>query len=558
MTKWNFWRLLEGLGQFAILLGLMYLVLFGHVGCGYLPPLPEPIPHPSPTPEPTPDPCAGVCQYPEACPAGQHRESGTPQPPCYCDVWGPCVSDPTPPPPPPPSPPPAPTMVPLSIVGHRFNQPLLLGAVVCCAPDEYPANGWPLVAVNFLDDMKAAGIQATHIRVGPFRNYSESSPSVPGHLVDPATGLYDLTKVNPEAVRRVVGTIRAARERGIYVQVSLFDFWLQFNPEHSTMAMDANLQGYNGSDRCTSLTGEIDPYQDIWLRAMIEATRDFENVLYDVGNEAFRCRKTEDWQEKVVALVHALAPGKLVGANSEAKSDYRNYHAGIAPVAEDLPVVVNEYDADLSPEEVVARVRQAYAQETYFWYWRGNHLREDWLQTLALMKAFRDEVEGNPPGPGPAPKPIPETCPMLACWKPRVHNIMDAQHRPVPAPVVGGLVVLDSTPFFQTCQPKGRCNAEVNIVCGGRPCEDPRGVRWYQPGTSGVMVPHERGWWLVQANEATGEEGVDATGYQLKVKLPRAGSYTFCVDILLDLQDAFGKPVEFATNAGKCTTFEVP
>lgn len=161
------------------------------------------------------------------------------------------------------------------------------------------------------------------------------------------------------------------------------------------------------------------------------------------------------------------------------------------------------------------------------------------------------------PSPTPTPAPsYPDHCPVLACWKPRVHNIMDSRHVPVPEPVVGGFVVLDSTPFFEVCMPRGRCNAEVNVVCGGRPCEDPRGVRWHQQADDGPRVPHERGWWLVQANEATGEEGVDTTGYQLKVRIPAAGSYTFCVDLLLDLHDALGKPVDFEPNAGRCASFE--
>ena len=147
----------------------------------------------------------------------------------------------------------------------------------------------------------------------------------------------------------------------------------------------------------------------------------------------------------------------------------------------------------------------------------------------------------------------------MECWKPQQTLFGPNDLK------VGNKITIDSTEFFEVCLPRGRCNAKVNIVCGGRPCEDPRGVRWYQQDTGGPMIqrsqcPGRKGtthpcMWQVQANESGNED--PNTGYQLQVQIPARGSYTICVQPPLDLKDALGKPVDFAPNAGKCTTFEV-
>jgi hypothetical protein len=73
----------------------------------------------------------------------------------------------------------------------------------------------------------------------------------------------------------------------------------------------------------------------------------------------------------------------------------------------------------------------------------------------------------------PEPNASPASCPPLTRWSSGIHNVTDALSKPVPSPIVGGHVLIDSTPLFNN-RP---CNAERNS-CGGRQCEDPRGGVW--------------------------------------------------------------------------------
>jgi hypothetical protein len=151
------------------------------------------------------------------------------------------------------------------------------------------------------------------------------------------------------------------------------------------------------------------------------------------------------------------------------------------------------------------------------------------------------------PDPDASAPPYPDHCPKMICWKPQ-KTLFDPNNVKV-----GDKITIDSTEFFGVCLPRGRCNAEVNIVCGGRPCEDPRGVRWYQK--SGPVIPQDGNNWKVHANESG--DGSNEYGYQLQVKIPAKGTYVICVSILPDLRDALGKPVSFEPDAGRCTDFTV-
>ncbi len=73
---------------------------------------------------------------------------------------------------------------------------------------------------------------------------------------------------------------------------------------------------------------------------------------------------------------------------------------------------------------------------------------------------------------------------MLTRWTSKIHNMTDSGERRSATPVLGGHVVVDSTPLFA-----GRpCNAEQDN-CGGRLCEDPRGAAWtLHEGSSPVEV----------------------------------------------------------------------
>lgn len=139
------------------------------------------------------------------------------------------------------------------------------------------------------------------------------------------------------------------------------------------------------------------------------------------------------------------------------------------------------------------------------------------------------------PTPAPTPTPVatpdpsatPDACPPLTRWSSGIHNITDANHRVVPWPLVGGHVVIDSTPLFN-----GRaCNSEHDH-CGGRKCEDPRGGEWT------LLVGQS-------ASEVRGE------GYQFRIGALVAGPHRWRVCPLRDAVDAQGE--RLITGQSACT-----
>lgn len=131
------------------------------------------------------------------------------------------------------------------------------------------------------------------------------------------------------------------------------------------------------------------------------------------------------------------------------------------------------------------------------------------------------------PTPTPNPNATPASCPPLTRWSSGIHNITDADTKPVPWILVGGHVVIDSTPLFN-----GRaCNAERDS-CGGRQCEDPRG-----------------GVWTLEEGESPAQPRGE--GYQFRIGPLVPGLHRWRVCPRSDAMDAAGHPL--VTSEAACT-----
>jgi hypothetical protein len=168
------------------------------------------------------------------------------------------------------------------------------------------------------------------------------------------------------------------------------------------------------------------------------------------------------------------------------------------------------------------------------------------LMALAALVASFAACENAPPtAAGPSPSPVaqptptpaplttpdpnatPASCPPLTRWSSGIHNITDAGTKPVPWILVGGHVLIDSTPLFN-----GRpCNAERDS-CGGRQCEDPRGAVWT----------------LEEGNSPAQPRG---DGYQFRIGPLVPGFHRWRVCPRADAQDAQGHPL--VTGESACT-----
>jgi hypothetical protein len=117
----------------------------------------------------------------------------------------------------------------------------------------------------------------------------------PGTAVDGAPA-FDLSRFDPAYFQRLRARVEAARERGIYVSVMLFDGWAL----HFSVAPD-NVAGHpfhaanniNGVAVTSILDHQVLPLdpavqavQESYLREVVDTLHDLPNVLYEVANES--------------------------------------------------------------------------------------------------------------------------------------------------------------------------------------------------------------------------------------------------------------------------------
>jgi hypothetical protein len=292
----------------------------------------------------------------------------------------------------------------LRVEGRRFLNPRgeevrLLGAIVCCA--EAKQNGWPLVTVETLDLFAARRLNYTHCRLGPFTVAGEDEPGFVGYVTVP-DGRVDLEQWFPGFWNRTRDIARRARDRRIWVEFDLVDRWVRQHgasdlPEVDPWSARNNVQGVEagGLEIFERAPG---PIHERWVRKAVAELGEFENVLFQVGNEGFKSFSAA-WEVGVYELVRDELRrrglgARLVATNTqdpalEARLDYVNRHSSTAQPPGDKPILVNEYPS-LPPDEVLRQVRRARQLGTTFHYWRGDHDRPSWDRTLGELRGVVD------------------------------------------------------------------------------------------------------------------------------------------------------------------------
>ncbi|MBL9136522.1 MAG: hypothetical protein JNK85_11665 [Verrucomicrobiales bacterium] len=142
----------------------------------------------------------------------------------------------------------------------------------------------------------------------------------PGEALD-GKPRFDLTAFDPAYFDRLRERVRAAQDRGIYVSVMLFEGWgLQFNPQpwrgHPFHASN-NINGINGDPNGSGKGLEIQSWElppGVWeiekayVRKVVDTVNDFDNVLYEVVNEAGPY--STQWQYQVIHFVRVYESEK--------------------------------------------------------------------------------------------------------------------------------------------------------------------------------------------------------------------------------------------------------
>jgi hypothetical protein len=261
----------------------------------------------------------------------------------------------------------APIAQPLAVRGTAFSEELR-GAVICC--EDAKKNGWPLVSRKALRQMARAGVNWTHVRLGPYPPEAEGRE----FAAYAADGSWD-----PAFWRRVRDVLAEARRLGIYVEVDVIDAWAF---EHGRTAF---------REDCSAMAGPPRRHHLRWIRKVAAETGDFPNVTYQVGNETFDCDASPAWELGVRdALRAALGPlVRLIGTNShdpdlEPEFDYAARHVDEAQTPGPRPVIVNE-TGPLTPAQFQAQRAAARSLGSTFVLWRGRMNGRQWGRALRLL-----------------------------------------------------------------------------------------------------------------------------------------------------------------------------
>jgi hypothetical protein len=120
----------------------------------------------------------------------------------------------------------------------------------------------------------------------------------PGNALD-GQPKFDLTRLNQAYFDRLRRRVAAARQKGIYVSVMLFEGWVvqlasqpwawqghPMNPRNNVNGIDGDLnQDGRGTEIHTLDDPRITRLQEAYVRKVIDTVNEFDNVLYEIGNE---------------------------------------------------------------------------------------------------------------------------------------------------------------------------------------------------------------------------------------------------------------------------------
>jgi hypothetical protein len=137
---------------------------------------------------------------------------------------------------------------------------------------------------------------------------------------------FDLSRFDRDYFDRLRGRVIAAKNRGIYVSIMLFNGW--------SVAADKNVAGgknpwqshpFNGDNNINSINGdlngdksgeevhelvipEIAKIQAAYVRKVIDTVNDLDNVLYEISNESHQ--GATQWQYHLIDLIKSYEAGK--------------------------------------------------------------------------------------------------------------------------------------------------------------------------------------------------------------------------------------------------------
>ena len=154
--------------------------------------------------------------------------------------------------------------------------------------------------------------------------YAEPLPwsrSGPGIAID-GKPKFDLTRFDQAYFDRLRSRIIAARNRGIYISIMLFEghglhqslppwCWdghpFNFGNNVNGIDGDPNKDG-RGLEIHTLLVPAVTALQKAYISKIIDTVNDLDNVLYEIANESHS--KSDMWQNEMIRYIHSVEAGK--------------------------------------------------------------------------------------------------------------------------------------------------------------------------------------------------------------------------------------------------------
>ncbi len=125
---------------------------------------------------------------------------------------------------------------------------------------------------------------------------------------------FDLHQFNDEFFMRLRARVEAARDRGVYVSIMLFQQY--FDPKTHPFAGSNNINGIaadvDGNNDLRIIHTLDNPatlaMQEAYVQKVIDTVNDLDNVLFEIGNEFER--HTIPWQYHMIDLIHEYERAK--------------------------------------------------------------------------------------------------------------------------------------------------------------------------------------------------------------------------------------------------------
>jgi hypothetical protein len=139
----------------------------------------------------------------------------------------------------------------------------------------------------------------------------------PGQALD-GKPKFDLRQFNQAYFDRLRSRVIAARDRGIYASIMLFEDWIfmtkrkEYPVEQHPFHRDNNVSGINGDPNGDGWGIEIHTLgvpqvleiQKAYVRKVVETVNDLDNVLYEICNEGLR--HSRQWQYEMVRFIKSV------------------------------------------------------------------------------------------------------------------------------------------------------------------------------------------------------------------------------------------------------------